>query len=511
MVGAKARFVRSIFIDPEADVSDANHPKQESFAADSLAVGMLVMLVMTVIQRAVGFFRGIWICRLLDDTDVGQWAMAIGFIMLMTPVMMFGIPGSLPRYVERYRLLGHLPSFIRKMGLVTACCMSVFLVCAWAFPGWLGWFIFLEPQNVSLVYSVGVAVVSIAAFYFVNELVSSLRQVRIVSLMQFVQSLAFTAFAVAALYAGLGLIGVVLSYAAATLIAILPGAYVLFRGWGGLPKSGETFCVPSMWRNILPYAGALWAMNLIGNVFELSDRYMILHLSPGGELVGQSSVGQYHSGRMLPVLLMSLATLIGGVLMPYLSADWENGLKQAVRDRMRRVLLAVSACFTLGAAFALLVAPWMFDTLLENRYSDGLAMMPIVFVFCIWASLVTLGENYLLVAERGKWVAVCLCFGLAANLGLNALLLPIWGLHGAVIATLCAHGTVMIGLWFAMSRTEFAWDRTVLYITLLPATLLMGPWVAILSVTITIAASEHSRTWGREAIDAIRHRRAAAA
>ena len=491
-------------------MTSATQPTRESFAADSLAVGMLVMLAMTIVQRAVGFFRGIWICRMLSDTDVGQWAMAIGFIMLMTPVMLFGIPGSLPRYVERYRKLGHLPSFIRKMGLVSAALLCVFLVCAWTFPNAIGWFIFLEPQNVSLVYSVGVAVLAIAMFYFANELVSSLRQVRVVSLMQFVQSLTFTAFAVTSLYLGYGLVGVVLSYAASTLIAILPGLYVLIRGWKGLPVSEDTFCTPTMWRNILPYAGALWAMNLIGNVFELSDRYMILHLSPGGELAGQASVGQYHSGRMLPVLLMSLSTLIGGVLMPYLSADWENGKKQAVRDRMRRVLLAVSACFTLGAALALLIAPWMFSTLLEDRYSDGLAMMPIVFVFCIWASLVTLGENYLLVAERGKLVAVCLACGLVANIGLNALLLPVWGLHGAVVATLSAHGTVLLTLWLAMSRTEFAWDRTVLYVTLLPMTLLLGPWVAAASVMITIAASEHARDWITEAIETLRNRPAAA-
>ena len=472
---------------------------------------MLVMLAMTVIQRAVGFFRGIWICRLLDDTDVGQWAMAIGFIMLMTPVMMFGIPGSLPRYVERYRMQGHLRSFVRRMGMVTALCTTVFLLCAWALPEWLGWFIFLEPQNEALVYGVGIAVVSISSFYFVNELVASLRQVRIVSLMQFVQSLVFTTLAVGSLYAGYGLIGVVLSYAGATAIAILPGLFVLIRGWGGLPLSEDALSAPSMWRNILPYAGALWAMNLLGNVFELSDRYMILHLSPGGELAGQASVGQYHSGRMLPVLLMSLATLIGGVLMPYLSADWENGRKAAVRDRMRRILLAVSACFTCGAAVALLVAPWMFSALLENRYSDGLAMMPIVFVFCIWASLVTLGENYLLVAERGKLVAVCLGFGLLANIGLNAALLPIWGLHGAVIATLCAHGTVMLTLWLAMSRTSFAWDRTVLYVTLLPATLLMGPWVALASVIATCATSEHARAWIGEAARALKDRRTATA
>jgi len=469
-------------------------------------MGMMAMLAMTIIQRAVGFFRGVWICRLLDDTEVGQWAMAIGFIMLMTPVMMFGIPGSLPRYVERYRRSGHAKSFLRRLALVTIGCTTAFLLVAWAFPHWLGWLIFLEPQNTGLVYSVAIAVVSISSFYFINELVSALRQVRMVSLMQFVQSLGFTLLAVIALDAGYGMVGVILSYALATAVAILPGLWLLMRGWHGLPVADDPFCAPSMWRHILPYAGALWAMNLLGNVFELSDRYMILHLSPGGEGVGQASVGQYHSSRMLPVLLMSLATLVGGVLMPYLSADWESGRKQAVRERMRRLLVAMSALFTCGGAASLLIGPWLFHTLLEGRYNDGLTLMPIVFVFCIWASLVTLGENYLLVAERGRWVAYCLAGGLLVNLGLNAIFVPRWGLQGAVVATLCAHGSVMLGLWFTMAKAKIGWDHTIIYVTLLPATLLMGPGVALVSVMMVALASEPIRDSIMESLSLVQKR-----
>ena len=471
----------------------ASQEPRDSFAADSLAVGMSVMLLMTIFQRGFGFLRGIWFCRLMDESQLGQWAMAFGFVTMVTPIMLFGMPGSLPRYVEHFRRRGQLHQLVRRLMLATAGCAAVFAIALWAAPSWFGWLVFLEPQNTSLIYSVGTAVVAIIGFYFVNELASSLRQVRLVSVMQFAQSVGFTVLGVCWLTLGGGLNGLVLMFAGATVIAMSPGIWILVRRWSGLELSDQTFDAPGMWRRLLPYAAALWTMNVLANVFELSDRYMILHLTPGGEIAGQAAVGQYHSGRIIPVLLMSLASMISGVLMPYLTADWEAGRKQAVQDRLRGVLSALAVVFTTGAAIGLWVAPWMFHTLLQDRYSSGLSVMPMAFVFCIWASLVTVGQTYLWVTEKGKYVGVALGIGLVSNLTLNSLLLPLWGLPGAVTATLCSHGVVMLGIWVAMWRSGYPIDQTKVYLTLLPATLLAGPAIAIACVTVTLAANPQAQ------------------
>lgn len=471
----------------------------ESFVADSLAVGMVVMLAMTIIQRAFGFFRGILFCRLMDDSQVGLWAMAFGFITMITPIMLLGMPGSMPRYVEHYRNQGHLRSFVRRLGWMTAGCAAAFALLLGAFPQWFGWLIFLEPQNRFLIQSVGVGVVAIITFYFVNELVTSLRQVRIVSLMQFIQSVAFTTLGVAWLWSGGGLSGLILVFAAATILATLPGIHTLYRGWSGVEQSDDAFDARGMWNRILPYAWAVWLINVLSNVFSLSDRYMILHLTPGGEVAGQAAVGQYHSGRIFPVLLMSLAAMISGILLPYLTADWEAGRKKAVVDRLRTSMVAVGAIFTLGAAVAILVTPYVFETLLENRYAAGLSLMPMAFTFCIWYSLVTIGENYLWVVEKGKWFGAALIAGLIANLILNAALIPMMGLRGAVIATVCANGCVLLGIWIALHRCGYQLDQTTVYITLWPAALMVGPWTAIVCVVATLIASPSAREFLVEA------------
>jgi len=467
---------------------------------------MMVVLAMTIVQRTFGFLRGILFCRLMDDSVVGQWAMAFDFIIMITPVMLFGMPGSLPRYVETYRQQGHLRSLVKRLLISTAVLGGIFLVAMFVAPDWFGWLIFLDTDSQALTYSVAIGVLATIAFNFVHQLVCSLRQIRVGSLMQFLQSVFFTLFALFWLITGGGIVGVIVSFAIGSVLAMLPGLWTLYQGWDGVPQSDAPFDAPSMWRRLLPYAAALWTMNLLANLFEMSDRYMILHFTAGSEVVGQSAVGQYHSGRIFPVLLLSLATMISGVLMPYLSADWEAGRRCEVVEQMRKFLAAISLLFTAGSAAVLLIAPWLFATLLQNRYSDGLALMPMAFVFYIWASIAIVGQDYLWVAERGKWVGIAITLGLIVNITLNHYLLPIWGLHGAVVATLCSHAIVLSGVWIAMVRCDFHFDSVMLVISLLPATLLLGPITALFFVAIIPATNQRIQSWIGEGLMQIKER-----
>lgn len=453
------------------------------------------MLLMTVVQRGIGFVRGIWFCRLLDDTVVGQWSMAFGFITMITPLMMLGLPGAMPRFVERYRLAGHLTTFLRRIVIGTLFGSALVMVAMVFAPQRFGWLIFRESSSNMLVWSVALAVVTVLVFNFVNELVSSLRQVRVVSLMQFLQGVGFTVYGIGAIYAGGGLREVVLAFAFATIIATVPGCWVLIRNWSGLERSEEQFDSTQMWRSLLPYAAALWVMNLLTNAFEMSDRYMILHLMPGGEESAKAAVGQYHSGRLIPTLLTSLASMFGGVLLPYLSADWEQGKTASVQERLSRGLFAMSAGFTACAAVTILVSPWLFETLLQGRYSEGLAIQPMAFTFCIWAAIVTVAQSYLWVRERGGLVGWSLAAGLVVNVVLNQWWLPRWGLGGAVAATMLSNAVVLLCIIVALARVGYRLDSGMLWIALLPLTLLAGWSIALVSAIGSLIMHRETREY----------------
>jgi len=259
------------------------------------------------------------------------------------------------------------------------------------------------------------------------------------------------------------------------VLGILPGLWALSRGWAGLPVNDHPFDSRSMWRSLLPYAIALWAINLLTNLFDLSDRYMILHYTIGSESVAQAAVGQYHSGRLIPTLLCSVSMMYAGVLMPYLAADWEAGRKEEAVQRLRRTLVMASVLGTAGSAVTLMAAPWIFEAWLQGRYSEGLRVMPQAFVICIWMSLIALAQLHVWLNERGKWFGAVLAMGIVVNLALNHFWLPVYGLDGAIMATLVSTGVVLGGLWYVMWRLRFTFDGQLIWISLLPLTLLLMP------------------------------------
>ena len=87
---------------------------------DTLVGGVFILLLLTVIQRMVGFLREILFCRWFDAEQLGQWDMAFGFLMLAAPLAVLSLPGTFGRYVERYRQQGQLRRFLLRMAAVCA-------------------------------------------------------------------------------------------------------------------------------------------------------------------------------------------------------------------------------------------------------------------------------------------------------------------------------------------------------------------------------------------------------
>lgn len=98
---------------PPQDGAAAASPHNEPAAlqTDTLADSIVVLLIMTVLQRTIGFGRGMLFCRWLDSEQLGLWDVAFGFINLAAPLAVLGLPGSFGRYVEYYRQRGQLAPF----------------------------------------------------------------------------------------------------------------------------------------------------------------------------------------------------------------------------------------------------------------------------------------------------------------------------------------------------------------------------------------------------------------
>jgi O-antigen/teichoic acid export membrane protein len=488
------------------DASTATLSSRSSRAGDSFAIGVMVMLMVSVLQRSVGLLRGLGFCHFLSDVELGQWALANSFFMIGVPIAVLGLPGSFGKFSEYYRNRQQFGDYVRRVAIVS--CLSLAATCGLivCYSSNFSWLVFGDAQSLYVVGWCVAALVCVTAFSFVNELVASLRQVRVVSIMQFMQSVTFA-------IVGLALIAVyhswtvlLPSFALASLVGMLPGIWAIYKQHAPELVSSQSLKRWSIWQRIVPYAATIWLMNFLSNMFEVSDRYMLLHLTPGGDAVGQSLVGQYHASYILPNLLTSIAVMLSGVLLPYLSADWEADRRDQIADRLRQMLQSICICFIALSVGALSIAPLLYGYGFGGRYLLAEQVLPFALVQATWVSLFFICQTYMMCAERGKILSLLLVVGLFTNLILNWFFIQWFGLYGAIAATSTANLLTLLILLRLINRQGCHLGWSPLGLSFAPLALLGGPALgALLLVGIVWIAGRTNWILSRDdraAIDA---------
>ncbi len=305
--------------DATATPADASEPH----GADTLASSVVVLLVMTVLQRVIGFGRGMLFCRWLDSEQLGLWDIAFGFINLAAPFAVLGLPGSFGRYVEYYRNRGQMRTFLRRTAIFSTA-MTLLAVGAMVLGrDWCAWLVFNRTDLGKLVIYVAGTLAAVIAFNSVTLLLISLRQHRLVNTLQFFQSLGFALLSVLLFNVWqTSSASAVVAYAASSVVCMLAVTGRLTKIWRDTPETGEPLAHSSMWSKVVPFALWVWVTNVLYNLFDIVDRYMILHCSGLDSHEALRQVGNYHTSRIIPVLLGAVAGLLGAMLTPHLSNDW---------------------------------------------------------------------------------------------------------------------------------------------------------------------------------------------
>lgn len=417
---------------------------------DTFLAGLSVMLVANVLQRVVGLLRNLGFCHFLSDAELGQWSLANSFFVLAAPLAVLGLPGSFGKFVEIYRRQGALGSYLRSLTMVSACGLLALCVAMLVAPQWFAWAVFNDAESAEQIAWLIATLAAVTIFNFVNELMSALRQVRVVSAMQFINSAGFALFGILGLMWARSWSSLLPSYTLACLVATLPGMWVLRHSHGQELKASAP--IADMWSRVIPFAITLWCMNLLTNMFDVCDRALLLHLTPGDAAQGQALIGQYHCGRIIPALLISVASLLSGILLPYLSADFEAGNSERLRTRLQQVLQTVAIVFSVTAVAAIVASPLLFEVLFSGRYEEARSILPLALLQCIWMSLFYLAQTYLFCLERGKQVALIIFSGLVLNAALNYPLILAFGLAGSVAATAVASGAILAVLLWRIGR-----------------------------------------------------------
>jgi O-antigen/teichoic acid export membrane protein len=443
-------------------------------------MGIAFALLLTVIQRGLGGVRGLVLCRMMNDQDLGQWSMIYSFLMTLAPLAVLGLPGSFGKFVEHYYREGQLKTFLQKVSMV--CCVTTLIVVASIvlLPDFYSQQILGVSGQHTLMYLMALMLLLVTVLNYLTTLVEAMRQIRLATIMRFVSGVSFTILAILMLFViPSGSVAVSVAFLASCLLGIFPAAWFMF-GWNrevdaqAGPLAGST-----LWIRLAPYALWWWLSNMIHNLFEVADRYMLIHWSSESAEVAQGVVGQYHSGRIIPLLMVGVAQMLAGLLLPFVAKAWSDGNIQRAREQLNWTIKLATFGVMAANVVLLVASPFIFNVLLLGRYNEGLAVLPVTMVYCTWFSIALVSQDFLWFSEKGKLAVGALGAGLLLNIILNGLLIPQYGLWGAVMGTSIGTVATLILLFVANARQSCRPDFGCWLAVLLPLCLLLPAYHCI--------------------------------
>jgi len=158
------------------------------------------------------------------------------------------------------------------------------------------------------------------------------------------------------------------------------------------------------------------------------------------------------------------------------------------------VLKLTSLGMLAAGVVVLWAAPLLFHVAFEGRYDDGLAVLPWTLTYCVWYALLIVAQNFIWCAERTKLGTIPLASGLIVNIALNFVLIPMWGLLGAVVATTVATG-LAVGVLYAINRRHgMEIQSGLIWLSIAPVALGGGVWWGTAALVLLAAVVPFSRT-----------------
>lgn len=164
--------------------------------------------------------------------------------------------------------------------------------------------------------------------------------------------------------------------------------------------------------------------------------YLILNKTMLGFMDGVQSTGYYENTDKIVKIILAIVTATGTVMLPRVANTFAAGNMKKVNYYLYQSFDFVSfLCFPMAFGLAA-IAPKFSIWFLGEEFSITGNLIPIlsVVIVCVgWSNV--LGTQYLLPTNKTKYFTTSVFFGALTNIIFNIILIPLFGIYGAIIST----------------------------------------------------------------------------
>lgn len=391
--------------------------------------GVLGYLPVNIAQGLVGLLTIVVFTRLLSPAEFGHYALGFAVMTLLHTAVFTWNEAALARFQvgEQDRGAGadHAAT-VQRIWLALLVVLPVAGLAALAWP-------MSAPMKLAVLS--GLAAILPRTFAkLAQERRRAIGDVRGAAAIDLVQTLGGFAIGAACALAGLGGASPLIGFGAAAALSVVWAVPAERAAWrGGRFELGRA-------RRYAAYGAPVAASLILSLVLSSTDRFLL------AAFLDETAVGLYHAGyslasRTVDVLFIWLGAAGAPALVAALERGGRSGLTSEAREQASLMLL-LSAPAVVGLA---LVAGPLCELMVGEDLRDGAAhVTPWIAASALFSGLTTyyFHQAFTLGRRTGLMIAVMAAPALA-NLVLNLLLIPAYGLDGALWATLASYAVGM--------------------------------------------------------------------
>lgn len=190
----------------------------------------------------------------------------------------------------------------------------------------------------------------------------------------------------------------------------------------------------SFLKSMIIYSAPLIPNGLMWWVMNVSDRYMLTYF------MGFDATGIYSVSYKFP----SLITLVNSIFFMawQLSAMQEYG-KDGYEGFYKKVFGALSSLLLLATGFVLLILKPLLKVFVANTFYESWKYVPLLLIGTVFQAYSSFfGTNYT-ASKKTKGAFSTSVVGAIVNIGINFILIPVWGIQAAAFSTMAAY----IAMW----------------------------------------------------------------
>ena len=396
--------------------------------------GVIGYLPANLVQGLVGLLSIVVFTRLLSPEAYGAYALAFSVMSLVHTIFFTWLEAAMARFYAREAEHGRLPDHFATL-------YRLFMLLALGLPVVVGLVLWLAPiaPPLKLAIGAGLAATPLRSLAkLAQEHRRAAGRVRASALLDIGQT--GGAFVIGAGLAALGaggaspLIGAGLA-AAACLVFVLPEELRTARG-GHFERPRA--------HDYAQYGVPVSLSLILSLALATTDRFML------AAFLNPASVGVYHAGyslsnRTLDVLFIWLGAAGGPACVLALERGGVEALKHAAREQ---VSLMILICLPAAAGLALVAKP-LAELMVGEGLREGAARVtPWIAVSGLFSGLTTYYlHTAFTLARRTRLLLVAMAIPAGANLVLTFVLIPRFGLDGAMWATTASYAIGALASW----------------------------------------------------------------